>query len=119
MRAYRASRAFDGERTLPSGALVLVNGSTIRGADSGAGPAKPYGSMRESVTDMADAAISCTEVLAAGTGEAARTWGLDGRTGRLNAGLDAALLIVARDSLNDITALRARISLRLARTGSP
>jgi len=35
MHAYRASRAFDGERVLPGGALVLVSGSTILAVESG------------------------------------------------------------------------------------
>lgn len=35
MHAYRASRAFDGERGLPGGALVLVSGSTILAVQPG------------------------------------------------------------------------------------
>jgi imidazolonepropionase-like amidohydrolase len=39
MRAYRAPRAFDGERFLPGGALVLVEGRTIAGVEPAAAPA--------------------------------------------------------------------------------
>jgi imidazolonepropionase-like amidohydrolase len=39
MRGYRAPRAFDGERFLDGGALVLVEGSTIVGVEPGTTPA--------------------------------------------------------------------------------
>ncbi|MGR6964217.1 amidohydrolase family protein [Geodermatophilus sp. URMC 61] len=39
MRGYRAPRAFDGERFLDGGALVLVEGSTIVGVEPGTAPA--------------------------------------------------------------------------------
>jgi imidazolonepropionase-like amidohydrolase len=38
VRAYRAQRAFDGERVLPGGALVLVEGGTIVGVQPGDAP---------------------------------------------------------------------------------
>ncbi|WP_100498550.1 amidohydrolase family protein [Geodermatophilus chilensis] len=39
MRGYRAPRAFDGERFLPGGALVLVEGRTIVGVEPATAPA--------------------------------------------------------------------------------
>ncbi|MFW3171235.1 amidohydrolase family protein [Geodermatophilus sp. CPCC 206100] len=39
MRAYRAQRAFDGERFLPGGALVLVEGGTLTGVEAGSAAA--------------------------------------------------------------------------------
>src|SRR4051794_307108 len=39
MHAYRASRAFDGERVVPCGALVLVSGSTILAVEPGSAAA--------------------------------------------------------------------------------
>jgi hypothetical protein len=36
MHAYRADTAFDGERFLPGGALVLVDGATIAGVEPAA-----------------------------------------------------------------------------------
>jgi imidazolonepropionase-like amidohydrolase len=39
MRGYRAPRAFDGERFLPGGALVLVEGRSIAGVEPGTAPA--------------------------------------------------------------------------------
>src|SRR4051812_24344003 len=38
MHAYRASRAFDGERALPDGAVVLVDGATIVGVEPASAP---------------------------------------------------------------------------------
>jgi hypothetical protein len=35
MRGFRADVAFDGERALPGGALVLVDGSTIVAVEPG------------------------------------------------------------------------------------
>lgn len=35
MRGYRAGRAFDGDRALPGGALVLVDDGRIGGVESG------------------------------------------------------------------------------------
>jgi imidazolonepropionase-like amidohydrolase len=48
MRGYRAPRAFDGERFLDGGALVLVEGPTIVGVEPGTAPA-PEGC---AVTDL-------------------------------------------------------------------
>ncbi|MGY1771037.1 amidohydrolase family protein [Blastococcus sp. SYSU D00813] len=39
MRGYRADRAFDGDRVLPDGALVLVEGGRIAGVEPAAAPA--------------------------------------------------------------------------------
>jgi imidazolonepropionase-like amidohydrolase len=78
----------------------------IGGSDAGSGPARPHGSMPQSIIDMVDSGIPCTQALAAATSEAARASGLPGRTGRLAVGLDADLLVVDGDPLTDITALR-------------
>ncbi|MGY1638341.1 amidohydrolase family protein [Geodermatophilus sp. SYSU D00742] len=53
MRGYRAARAFDGERVLPAGALVLVEGETIVAVEPATAPA-PDGC---AVTDLADATL--------------------------------------------------------------
>ncbi|MGY1679853.1 amidohydrolase family protein [Geodermatophilus sp. SYSU D01176] len=53
MRGYRAPRAFDGERFLPGGALVLVEGRTIAGVEPGTAPA-PDGC---AVTDVPDGTL--------------------------------------------------------------
>ncbi|MGY1690567.1 amidohydrolase family protein [Geodermatophilus sp. SYSU D01105] len=53
MRGYRAARAFDGERVLPGGALVLVEGGTIVAVEAGSAPA-PAGCP---VTELADTTL--------------------------------------------------------------
>jgi imidazolonepropionase-like amidohydrolase len=53
MRGYRAPRAFDGERFLDGGALVLVEGGTIAGVEPATAPA-PQGC---AVTDVPDGTL--------------------------------------------------------------
>jgi imidazolonepropionase-like amidohydrolase len=53
VRGYRAERAFDGERRMPGGALVLVDGGTIVGVEPGTAPA-PAGCP---VTDLPGATL--------------------------------------------------------------
>ena len=53
MRGYRAPRAFDGERFLPGGALVLVEGRSIVGVEPATAPA-PDGC---AVTDVPDGTL--------------------------------------------------------------
>lgn len=53
MRGYRAPRAFDGERFLPGGALVLVEGRTIVAVEPATAPA-PVGCP---VTDVPDGTL--------------------------------------------------------------
>jgi imidazolonepropionase-like amidohydrolase len=53
VRAYRAARAFDGERFLPGGALVLVDGATLAGVEPGSAPA-PAGC---AVTELPDTTL--------------------------------------------------------------
>ena len=50
--------------------------------------------------------MATTQALAAATGLAARACGLEGRTGRLAVGLDADLLMVDADPLDDVTVLQ-------------
>ena len=53
MHGYRAAHAFDGERPLPDGALVLIKGGAILGVESGSSPA-PAGCP---VTDLPGATL--------------------------------------------------------------
>ncbi|TWP45998.1 amidohydrolase family protein [Lentzea tibetensis] len=78
----------------------------IGGADSGIGPGKPHGILPHAVAHMVGIGMSCAEALASVTGAAAKACGLGDRTGRLRAGLDADLLVVAGDPLTDIAALQ-------------
>jgi imidazolonepropionase-like amidohydrolase len=79
----------------------------IAGTDAGIGPGKRHGLVPYAVADLVDeCGMSPENALAAATGLAARACGLDDRTGRLAAGLQADLLLVDGDALTDVTALQ-------------
>ena len=88
------------------GALYRAGVRLIGGADSGINPGKAHGVMRESVIEMVAAGVPVAGALAAATTEAARACGLDDRTGRLEAGLDADLIAVGGDPVTDVATLR-------------
>jgi imidazolonepropionase-like amidohydrolase len=77
----------------------------IAGTDAGIGPSKRHGVLPYGVADLVDCGMSASEALTAATTDAARACGLEGRTGRLAAGLDADLLVVGGDPTADIAAL--------------
>jgi imidazolonepropionase-like amidohydrolase len=58
------------------------------------------------LVDLVACGASPVAALAAATGVAARACGLQRRTGRLAVGLDADLLLVDGDPLDDVTALQ-------------
>ena len=78
----------------------------VSGSDSGIGPGKRHGVMRESVIALVEAGVSTVDALASGTSAGAEVCGLGDRKGRLRAGFDADLLVVHGDVPTDITALR-------------
>ena len=51
MRGYRADTAFDGERAVPGGALVLVEGDQIVGVEAGSAPAPGDCPVTEDLSD--------------------------------------------------------------------
>jgi imidazolonepropionase-like amidohydrolase len=77
----------------------------LAGTDAGIGPGKPHGVVPFAVAELVACGMPTTEALAAATTVAARACGLQRRTGRLAAGLDADLLLVDGDPLHDVTAL--------------
>ena len=77
----------------------------VSGGDSGINPAKRHGILPISIAALVAAGASTVEALASATSLAARACGLSGRTGRLRPGLDADLLIVDGDPMDDIAAL--------------
>ncbi|MDQ3735074.1 MAG: amidohydrolase family protein [Actinomycetota bacterium] len=79
----------------------------LSGSDAGISPGKPHGVMPEAVIDLLDCGVPADAALASATSLAAKACGLADRTGRLQEGLDADLLIVAGNPQQDITALRA------------
>jgi imidazolonepropionase-like amidohydrolase len=78
----------------------------VSGSDSGIGPGKRHGVMRESVISLVEFGVPTVDALASATSGAADVCGLVDRKGRLRAGFDADLLVVDGDVCSDITALR-------------
>jgi imidazolonepropionase-like amidohydrolase len=89
----------------------------LAGTDAGIGPAKQHGLVPMAIADLVvECGVAPADALAAATGVAARACGLDRRTGRLRAGLDADLLAVDGDPLTDVTVLqRPRLVLSRGR----
>jgi imidazolonepropionase-like amidohydrolase len=77
----------------------------VGGADAGIGPGKAHGQYAESVVELA-AVTGVVESLIASTSAAAQVCGLGERKGRLAAGYDADLVVVAGDLARDLTGLR-------------
>jgi imidazolonepropionase-like amidohydrolase len=78
----------------------------LAGTDAGIGPGKPHGVLPFAVAELVECGVPVPEALAAATAVAARACGLQDRTGRLRAGLDADLLLVDGDPTVDVTALQ-------------
>ena len=93
----------------------------IAGTDAGIGPSKRHGLVPYAVAELvSECGMSPLDTLAAATGLAARACGLEDRTGRLAAGLQADLLLVDGDALTDVTALqRPRLVLARGREVPP
>ena len=96
------------EQHLPHVAELVRAGTVLlAGTDAGIAPGKRHGLVPYAVADLVhECGMAPADALAAATGLAARACGLEGRTGRLAAGLDADLLIVDGDALTDGTALQ-------------
>jgi imidazolonepropionase-like amidohydrolase len=88
------------------GALVRAGVTLIAGTDAGIGPSKRHGLVPMSVAELVGCGLPPTQALASATRLAARACGLQARTGRLEVGLDADLLMVDGDPTADVTTLR-------------
>jgi imidazolonepropionase-like amidohydrolase len=86
----------------------LLDAGTVllAGTDAGIGPSKRHGLVPMAVAELVGCGMPAARALASATGLAARACGLEARTGRLAAGLDADLLMVDADPLTDVTALQ-------------
>ncbi|HET6393278.1 MAG TPA: amidohydrolase family protein [Blastococcus sp.] len=78
----------------------------LAGTDAGIGPSKRHGLVPMAVADLVACGATAEAALASATGLAAGACGLQQRTGRLAAGLDADLLLVDGDPLDDVTVLQ-------------
>ena len=86
--------------------LLAAGVPLLAGTDAGIGPTKRHGLVPMAVVDLVACGATAAQALASATGLAARACGLQQRTGRLAVGLDADLLLVDGDPLEDVTALQ-------------
>lgn len=93
------------DRVRQVGELLHEGVTLVSGGDSGINPGKRHGVLPFAIVDLVAAGASPETALASATGLAARACGLSGRTGRLRSGLDADLLVVGGNAVEDITAL--------------
>lgn len=77
----------------------------VSGTDGGISTGKPHGILPAAITDLVDGGVPVPAALATATTIAAGACGLADRKGRLRAGWDADLLVVAGDPLADLAAL--------------
>jgi imidazolonepropionase-like amidohydrolase len=88
------------------GELYRAGVTLVSGSDGGINPGKIHGVLPESIIDLVGCGVPAAEALASATSGAARACRIEGRAGRLRAGLSADLLFVGGDPTRDITALR-------------
>jgi imidazolonepropionase-like amidohydrolase len=79
--------------------------SLVSGSDAGIHPGKPHGVLRHAVAEHVAAGMSAVQALASATSVAAIACGLQDRTGRLRPGLDADLLVVDGNPVENISDL--------------
>ena len=107
VQARLAEVGADVEQHRVHAAEMLRAGITlVAGTDAGISPGKRHGLVPMAVAELVACGMATTQALAAATGLAARACGLEGRTGRLAVGLDADLLMVDGDPLDDVTVLQ-------------
>ena len=99
--ASRMARLGAARRRLHESGAVLVPGS-----DAGVTPAKPHDVLRFAPEDLAAAGLTPAEILCAMTSRAAQACGLGHRKGRIAPGLDADILAIDGNPLQDSTAIR-------------
>lgn len=111
-----AARAGLSQATLQDGVARLSRAGVriVAGSDAGIGPAKPHGILPRTLAEYVDSGMSAASALAAATVRAAEACGVADRKGRIRAGWDADLLIVAGDPVADITALQRPLAVHLA-----
>jgi imidazolonepropionase-like amidohydrolase len=86
-------------------ALVRGGVRIISGGDSGINPAKHHALLPISIGELVKSGLSPAAALTTATTGAAKAIGLGERTGSLRAGLDADLLVVSGNPLDDSAAL--------------
>ena len=86
-------------------ALHRAGARIVCGTDAGVGPNKPHDVLRYGVSRFAEIGMSNAEALRANTSVAAAACGIGDRKGAISIGMDADLLAVAGDPLDDISCI--------------
>ena len=91
--------------TLNHAALHRAGARIVCGTDAGVGPNKPHDVLRYGVSRFAEIGMTNAEALRANTSVAAAACGIGDRKGAISIGMDADLLAVAGDPLDDISCI--------------
>ncbi len=98
------------------GRMYAAGARVVVGSDAGIAPGKPHDAVRHSAPDLVNMGLSPIDVLRTLTSLAADALGVGGSTGRIAVGMDADLLAVDGDPLQDLAALhRIRAVFRRGR----
>lgn len=116
-----AARAGLSQSILQEGVARLIRAGVrvVAGSDAGLGPAKPHGILPRTLEEYVDSGMDPADALASATVRAAEACGVQNRKGRIRAGFDADLLVVAGDPVADITVLRRPLGVYLGWGGGP
>jgi imidazolonepropionase-like amidohydrolase len=116
-----AARAGLSQAILQEGVARLIRAGVrvVAGSDAGLGPAKPHGILPRTLEEYVDSGMTASDALTSATVRAAEACGLQHRKGRIRAGYDADLLVVAGDPVAGITALRRPLAVYLGWDGGP
>ena len=97
-----------------NGAMHAAGVRMVSGSDGGISDAKRHGLLPLTLAWFVEGGVSPADAIASATSVAADALGLGGSKGRLRAGCDADVLVVAGDALTDVAAL-ARTEVVLVR----
>jgi imidazolonepropionase-like amidohydrolase len=97
------------QRRFEAGRLWQWGIRVVSGLDAGAGPGKPHGDLWRAVADIVLGGWPVAAAVATATSVPAEECGVP--TGRLEAGLDADLLVVEGDLAADVTALARPVAV--------
>ena len=86
-------------------ALHRAGAKIVCGTDAGVGPNKPHDVLRYGVSTFAEIGMTNAEALRANTSVVAEACGIGDRKGAISVGMDADLLAVAGDPLDDISCI--------------
>jgi imidazolonepropionase-like amidohydrolase len=81
--------------------------TVVSGDDGGISPAKRHGNFAEAIIDLHNGGVSVSDALRSATAAAAQVCDIGDRTGRLQTGHDADVLVVDGDATTDPTCLRS------------